>query len=45
MTMKTIVTIAMIIVFAFVAKKIPLEVFVAVGVACLYRYYSYIRQQ
>ena len=46
MTVKTLVTIAMICVFAFVAKNMPLlEISVAVGVAWLYRFYSYIRQQ
>ncbi len=45
MTVKTLVTIALIIAFAVIAKNMPLlEIFVSVGVACLYRYYSYIRK-
>lgn len=45
-SVKTLVTIALIITFAFVEKNMPSpEIFVAVGVVCLWRYYSYIRKQ
>lgn len=50
MTVKTLVTIALLCVFAFVTKNMPLyeisvEIFVSVFVACLWLYYSYIRKQ
>jgi len=50
MKVKTLVTIALLCVFAFGTKNMPLyeisvEIFVAVGVACLWLYYSYIRKQ
>jgi hypothetical protein len=50
MKVKTLVTIALLGVFAFVTKNMPLyeisvEIFVSVFVVCLWLYYSYIRQQ
>lgn len=50
MTSKTLVTIALLCVFAFVTKNMPVyeisvEIFVSVFVVCLWLYYSYIRRQ